>query len=32
MTDEEIGKLREYVRGEISKAQHRAWVLERAGV
>lgn len=30
--DDEIGKLKELMRGDISEAEYKAWVLEKAGV
>lgn len=32
MTDIEIEKLRAYLRGDITKEQYKAWVLESVGV
>lgn len=31
LTDEEIGKLRDYVHGRITGGEYDAWVLEHAG-
>lgn len=32
MTDEEIGKLRDYVHGRITKDEYTAWALKSSGV